>query len=70
MQTERIANVTGRLEAIATEIDALRQTVEAEPLSVSDRQYLARCFDLLDMELRALRQYLDGLNDRFPGGER
>ena len=50
-----------RLDAIQSDIGELRRIVDAEQLAVSDRQYLTRCFDLLIMELDALRQYLGGL---------
>jgi hypothetical protein len=50
-----------RLDAIQSDISELRRILDAEQLAVSDRQYLARCFDLLLMELDALRQYLGGL---------
>ena len=50
-----------RLDAIQSEIGELRRVLDAEQLAVSDRQYVTRCFDLLTMELEALRQYLDGL---------
>jgi hypothetical protein len=42
-------------------VAGLRRVIDGEPLSVSDRQYLSRCFDLLGMELEAVRQYLGGL---------
>jgi hypothetical protein len=38
-----------------------RRALDDERLAVSDRQYLSRCCDLLEMELSALREYLDGL---------
>ena len=50
-----------RVQAIESDIVALRRTIDGEELSVSDHQYLSRCFDLLAMELDALRQYLHGL---------
>ena len=49
------------MQLIETDVASIRQTVESEDLGVSDRRYLSRCFDLLDMELRALKQYLLGL---------
>ena len=49
------------MQVIETDVAAIRQTVESEDLGTSDRRYLSRCFDLLDMELRALKQYLLGL---------
>lgn len=40
------------------ETSQLRQIVDGEQLLASDHQYLSRCFDLLDMELGALQQYI------------
>ncbi|HEX6097348.1 MAG TPA: hypothetical protein VF432_13550 [Thermoanaerobaculia bacterium] len=34
------------------------ETVEGEVLAPNQRQYLARCFDLLHMELAAVRRHL------------
>jgi RNA polymerase-interacting CarD/CdnL/TRCF family regulator len=61
MQSETIGAAIARLQSVASDVSDLRRTLDAEGLSVSDRQYLSRCFDLLEMELSALRQYLDGL---------
>ena len=61
MDVEMIGAVIARVETIERDIGALRRTIDAEPLPVSDRQYLSRCFDLLHMELAAVRQYLGGL---------
>lgn len=47
-----------RTQEIETEIAELRRNVELEPLGPADLQYLTRCFDLLAMELLALRQFL------------
>lgn len=62
MEAETIGAATARLQSIASDVSGLRRALDAEELSVSDRQYLSRCFDLLDMELDALRQYLDGMS--------
>jgi hypothetical protein len=61
MDPETIGVVISRVHGIESDVEALRQTIDSEALSVSDRQYLSRCFDLLHMELEALRQYLGGL---------
>lgn len=61
MDAETIGGVLVRVQAIESDIVALRRTIDGEELSVSDHQYLSRCFDLLTMELDALRQYLHGL---------
>lgn len=61
MDAEAIGGVLVRVQAIESDIVALRRTIDGEELSVSDHQYLSRCFDLLAMELDALRQYLHGL---------
>lgn len=61
MQTETVGTLLDQLHRIEEQVGALRRTLDRETLAVSDRQYLSRCFDLLDMELGALGQYLDGL---------
>lgn len=61
MDIETAGGVIARVRAIELDVVALRRTIDGEALSVSDRQYLSRCFDLLTMELDALRQYLRGL---------
>jgi hypothetical protein len=61
METATIGAVISRVEAVETDLAALRRTIAAEELSVSDHQYLSRCFDLLAMELDALRQYISAL---------
>lgn len=61
MDVETIGGVLARVQAIESDIVALRRTIDGEELSVSDHQYLSRCFDLLTMELDAVRQYLHGL---------
>lgn len=53
--------VISHLDSMQSDLSELRRVLDAEPLAVSDRQYVARCFDLLSMELDALRQYLGGL---------
>lgn len=63
MDAETISRLIARAQAIESDIVALRRTVDGEELSVSDHQYLSRCFDLLTMELDALRQYLQGLTN-------
>ena len=61
MDAETIGGVLARVQAIELDIVALRRTIDGEELSASDHQYLSRCFDLLTMELDAVRQYLHGL---------
>ena len=61
MEPETFGEAIARVQSIATEVDDVRRTVDSKQLAVSDRQYLSRCFDLLEMELDALRQYLEGL---------
>lgn len=62
MTPEVLAGVVERLDGIADDVTSLRRMVDAEAMHVSDRHYVSRCFDLLDMELGALRQYLHGLH--------
>jgi hypothetical protein len=61
MQEETTGALVRHVETIASDVAALRQALDSEQLGVGDRQYLSRCFDLLDMELVAIRQYIDGL---------
>jgi hypothetical protein len=61
VETATIGAVISRVGVVETELAALRRTIAAEELTVSDHQYLSRCFDLLAMELDALRQYISGL---------
>lgn len=61
MTTEAISAAIARVRSIEADLVTLRRALDAERLVMSDRQYLARCFDLLDMELTALRLFLDGL---------
>jgi hypothetical protein len=60
MNAETTRAVIVRVQAVEADIVALRRTIDGEELSVSDHQYLSRCFDLLTMELEAVRQYLQG----------
>ncbi len=65
LERQTIEPVIARIERVESEVVDLQRTVEIEILAVSDRQYLSRCFDLLNMELRALREYVGEL----PAGE-
>lgn len=62
MDAETIGGMIGRVHAIESDILALRRSIDGQQLSVSDHQYLSRCFDLLTMELDAVRRYLHGLS--------
>lgn len=61
MQTVVAGEVIASVQSVEKEIASMRLKVGAEALDEADRQYLARCFDLLEMELDALRQYIAGL---------
>lgn len=61
MNPEKMDAVLLRIQAIESDLAALRHTIDAEQLSPGDHQYLSRCFDLLTMEVDALRQYLRGV---------
>ena len=61
MESGNIAAAIVRVQSIHADVENLRRVIDAEELTVSDRQYLSRCFDLLEMELGAVRQYLGGL---------
>lgn len=63
MQPETLGGFIVRLSAIESDLVALRTTLDREELAVSDRQYLKRCFELLAMELSAIRQYVAGLSN-------
>jgi hypothetical protein len=63
MQSETMGAVLARVQALESDVAAVRRMVDGEALAVSDRQYLERCFDLLDMEVRALLQYLGALHE-------
>ena len=66
MDSETMGGVLVRVQAVESDIVALRRTIDGEELSVGDHQYLSRCFDLLTMELDALRQYLQGITSSPP----
>jgi RNA polymerase-interacting CarD/CdnL/TRCF family regulator len=61
MEREAIHAAIARVQSVAADVSGLRRTLDGEGMSVSDRQYLSRCFELLEMELGALRQYLEGI---------
>jgi hypothetical protein len=61
MNADKVDAVLLRIQAIESDLAALRHTIDAETLSAGDHQYLSRCFDLLTMEVDALRQYLRGV---------
>lgn len=46
------------MERIELEVELLRREIETTPLERSERQYVSRCFELLEIELRAVRQFL------------
>lgn len=47
-----------RIRSIEADVDMVQATVAAQPLAANQQQYLARCFDLLHMELAAVRTYI------------
>ena len=61
MNHETADAAIARIRSIETDLGVLQQTLEAEPLAQNQRQYLARCFDLLAMELTAVRTYIADL---------
>lgn len=61
MNGETVDALVARIQSMNAEVEVLRATVEAESLAANQRQYLARCFDLLQMELTAVRSYVEGL---------
>jgi len=52
-----------RTHELESEIAELRRQIELEALGPADSQYLSRCFDLLAMELLALRQFITRLTN-------
>lgn len=61
MKPESVNALITRLESIEAEVGVLQKTLEEELLAANQQQYLARCFDLLHMELAAVRSYIAGL---------
>jgi hypothetical protein len=61
MRQETVDALIAQIQSIEGEVRVLQSTVDAELLGANQRQYLARCFDLLHMELTAVRSYLAGL---------
>ena len=53
-----------RIDVIRKVVEELERLIDGEPLSLSDRRYLGRCFDLLRMEVAALDRYVEGLSDQ------
>lgn len=58
---DALVEAVARVRSLELQVTTLRRSLDAERLPITDRQYLSRCFDLLDMELGALRQYLNGM---------
>ena len=51
-----------RVRTLEENVESLRRTLDGEDLATGDRQYLSRCFELLKMEVDALREYIEGLD--------
>lgn len=66
MQDETIASLTARIGTIQWDVGDIRRIVGLEQLTSGQRLYAARCLDLLDLELTALRQFLASLNALDP----
>ena len=45
-------------QQIEWDVMELRRLIDLEQITGGDRQYLSRCFDLLSMELLALREFI------------
>jgi hypothetical protein len=58
---DAIADAIARVRTIQADVAELRRAIDGQPVGTTDRQYLGRCFDLLDLELAALRDYLAGM---------
>lgn len=63
MRPQTVDALIARIQSIEGEVGALQFTVAGEALSGNQRQYLDRCFDLLHMELSAVRSYIADLVD-------
>lgn len=61
MTAEAVDALIARIQSMDADVEVLRTAVDAEALAANQRQYLARCFDLLHMELAAVRSYIEGL---------
>jgi hypothetical protein len=61
MTREMVVGFVQRITMIERDVADLRHNVTVQELSMSDLRYLSRCFDLLKIELDALREYVDGL---------
>jgi hypothetical protein len=61
MRAEAVSAFVTRSREIEAQILELRGGVTSQEISESDRRYLSRCFELLQMELNALRDYIEGL---------
>lgn len=51
---------------IEWDVMELHRLIELERLRTGDRQYLSRCFDLLTMELLALREFMARMTNESP----
>jgi hypothetical protein len=61
IERETLHRTLAEVTTLATNVATLRRALDGEPLSTADRQYLSRCFDLIDLELAALREFVEGL---------
>jgi hypothetical protein len=61
MKQETMDALIARIQSIEAEVGVLQSAVEAEVLAANQQQYLARCFDLLHLELTAVRSYIAAL---------
>ncbi len=63
MISDTAETLIARIRSIESEVDALQKIISAEALPENHRRYLARCFDLLHMELAAVRVYIATCGD-------
>ena len=61
MAREAIHSLLEQVESMQRTVASLSLTLRGEVIDDRDRQYLSRCFELLDMELAAITEYLGRL---------
>ncbi|HVS31084.1 MAG TPA: hypothetical protein VMS98_06490 [Thermoanaerobaculia bacterium] len=61
LHPETAGSIMSRVRSLEEDVEILRHALDGEDLASSDRQYLSRCFDLLKMEVDALREYIEAL---------
>ena len=63
MAPETMHALIARLRAIESDVRSLEVVIGEEQLAANDQKYVSRCFELLRIELGALRDYIGGIPD-------